>query len=700
MKDGHHPKPDNLPQSIKFNTRDNVPIGNEVFEYIVQKVPVSMYIIEKEKFIYVNDCLCGLLKYSEDDFLTGKITLEDIVHPEDMPKVRKRISELSSKKSKAARYRVRAMKSDGCMLYAEIHSTISEMDGKQVFVGTVINITEEVLARKSLKDSEERFNSLFYENPDAVFSFDREGNFIDVNPGAVALSGYPYQELRKMTFMPMIAPEFLEKAVHNFHEALKGHTNRYEIDLYRKDGKRINIEVTNFPMQQAGQITGAYGIAKDITNKNEHKRLLEEMTFFDHLTKLPNRKLFEDRLMQALKISGDSGTSPAVLFLNLDRFKYINDLFGYEYGDIFLKETAIRMTECVTESATVGRFAGDEFAVLLPDASRESAIDCAKKLNDKLSEPVEILGQQLSLTASIGIVFAEKVQDDLIKHAEAAMLYTKKHSKNSYSLFSPQLNTDNADKLTLERELKTALSNDEFLIHYQPIMDLKSRKLAAMEALIRWDHPELGMVPPDQFIPISEDSRQIIEIGRWVLRTACLQNKKWQDQGFPPFRICVNISIIQLQQPDFVQLVKNMLDETGLDAKWLELEVTESILLEDTEVLKERLANLKALGISISIDDFGTGFTSLNYLRQFSFDRVKIDRSFVQDINHDLNGKAITATIIALAHRLGMEVVAEGIEDAVQLKYLSEELCNEGQGYYFCRPKAADLHDLQDINNR
>lgn len=698
MEDEHHPEPDHLPQHTKFNNTDNAPIGTDIFEHIVQKVPVSMYIMSKDKFIYVNECFCGLLKYTQEDFLAAKVSLEDIIHPEDLPRVKKRIIDLSNKTVKKARYRVRVIKNDGSLLHVKIHSTISEMDGKQVFVGSVINITEEVLARSSLKDSEERFKSLFYENPDAVFSFDLQGNFIDVNPGVAALSGYPYHKLKKMTFMPMIAPEHLDMAMHNYYEALKGHTNRYEIDLYRKDGQRINIEVTNFPMQQAGQITGAYGIAKDITSRNEHKKLLEKMTFFDHLTKLPNRKLFEDRLLQAMKISVDTGTSPAVLFLNLDRFKYINDLLGYEYGDSFLKETALRIVECVAESATVGRFAGDEFAVLLPDTTREAAVDCAKKLNEKLSEPVEIMGHQLTVTVSIGIVCAENIQDDLIKKAETAMLYTKKHSKNSYSLFSSQLNNDKADKLTLERELKTALLKKEFLIHYQPIMTLATGELAAMEALIRWNHPGLGMVAPDRFIPISEESRQIIEIGKWVLHTACSQTKKWQDQGIPPFRICVNISTIQLQQPNFVQLVQSVLEDTGLDAKWLELEVTESILLEDTAVLKESLENLKALGISTSIDDFGTGFTSLNYLRQFSFDRVKIDRSFVQDINHDLNGKAITSTIIALAHKLGMEVVAEGIEDAVQLDYLIEELCNEGQGYYFCRPIAAELHDLQKIN--
>src|SRR5690606_23855863 len=220
---------------------------------------------------------------------------------------------------------------------------------------------------------------------------------------------------------------------------------------------------------------------------------------------------------------------------------------------------------------------------------------------------------------------------------------------------------------------------------------LPSAKLSAMEALIRWNHPELGMVPPDHFIPVSEESGQIVAIGRWVLYTACMQNKAWQNQGHPSIKICVNISTIQLHQPNFVQTVKSVLEETGLDAKWLELEVTESILLEETDSLKQSLCALKELGISLSIDDFGTGYTSLSYLRQFSFDRIKIDRSFIEDISNELKGKAITSTIISLAHRLGMAVVAEGIEDEAQLAFLQSERCNEGQGYYFSRPLPAEL---------
>ncbi|MFD1032295.1 sensor domain-containing protein [Metaplanococcus flavidus] len=672
--------------------------SSSISELLVQQVPVSMYIMSEEKFVYVNESLCELLGFLEDQFLLGEIQLKDVIHPEDLPIVQTRIFEQSETVGESVRYRIRIIKNDGNIIHGELHSRVSEWDGKPAFIGSVTDVTEEVMAQSRLKDSEERYNSLFFENPDAIFSFDMEGNFTNVNPGALVLSEYSYDELMKMSFMPMIVPEHLDKALHYFGEALNGNTNCFEINLYGKNEKLIQLEVTSFPMNQTGQITGAYGIAKDITARNENKRLLEEMAFFDHLTKLPNRKLFEDRLFQAYKVSNDKEVELAVLFINLDRFKYINDSLGYEYGDTFLKQISLRMLDCLNDSATVGRFAGDEFAILLPGAGKEAAIEWAERLNRVLAEPVDVLGHQIALTASIGIACTGKIQGDMIKQAESAMLYTKKYGKDSFSLYSFELNQETADKLTIERELKSAIRNDEFLIHYQPIMNLKTGEVSAMEALIRWNHPDLGMVPPDRFIPVSEESGQIIAIGKWVLYNACSQNRLWQTRGCVPFRICVNISTIQLQHPNFVSLVKSILEETGLEAKWLELEVTEGILLEDTEILKESLLKLKALGISMSIDDFGTGFTSLNYLRQFSFDRVKIDRSFVQDINNDLNGKAITSTIITLAHKLGMEVVAEGIEDSVQLAYLREELCDEGQGYHFCRPKAADQHDLSVTN--
>jgi diguanylate cyclase (GGDEF)-like protein len=381
----------------------------------------------------------------------------------------------------------------------------------------------------------------------------------------------------------------------------------------------------------------------------------------------------------------------------LDRFKFINDSLGHQLGDEFLKNVSQRLKDNLRNTDTISRFAGDEFAIVLPNIRKEETIKLADRLNQVLAEPFTIYGHSISTSASIGIAFSngeEISTDELIKKADTAMYYSKRYGKNNYTNYSEELDLEATYKLTIEKDLKSAIPNKEFMLHYQPIIDLQTGEVIGMEALIRWNHQQFGLLSPDKFIPISEESGQIISIGKWVLHTACVQNKKWQEEGHPPFKMAVNISTIQLQQKNFVETVEEILEEVGLDSEWLELEVTESILMEDTEQLKENLAKLKKLGVSIAIDDFGTGYTSLSYLRQFSFDRVKIDRSFINDISGDKNGKMITATIISLAQKLNMRVIAEGVEDQVQLSFLKKENCDAGQGYYFSRPLPADLHRL------
>ncbi|PSL41391.1 PAS domain S-box-containing protein/diguanylate cyclase (GGDEF)-like protein [Planomicrobium soli] len=669
----------------------------EMFEVMIQNSPVSMYILDGWAFSFINQHFCTLTGYTEEEFLAGKMTIEDLFHPDDLSIVKERIKSRVDNREDLSRYRARVYKKDGELIHVEIHGTRMERNGKTLLFGTVFDVTGEVTANLKLEESKERFKSLFYNNPDAIFTMDLEGVFTDANPGCETLTGYSTKELLEMSFAPLIVSEDLTTTLQHFNEALQGIPASYEISINRRDGKRRNIEVTSFPMKQAGKITGAYGIVKDITDKVEHQKLMEELVFFDSLTKLSNRKLFEDRLRQVFKLSETNEKPVAVLFVDLDRFKFINDSLGHHAGDEFLKTVSKRLTENVRKTDTVGRFAGDEFAVLLPSIAEQEAIELAKRLNQAIAEPFEIMGHSLSVSASIGIAFSngtEENVDSLIKKADTAMYYTKKYGKNNYTVYSEELDRKTAYKLTLEKGLKTAMANQEFIVHYQPITDLSTGEIRAMEALIRWKHPELGMVPPDNFIPISEESGHIVSIGKWMLQTACAQNKAWQELGYPPFKMCVNISTIQLQHPNFVETVKTVLEETGLEARWLELEVTESILMEDTKVLKDSLTNLKELGISLSIDDFGTGYTSLSYLRQFSFDRVKIDRSFVADITQDLNGKTITSTIISLAHKLNMQVIAEGIEDETQLSFLKEEKCDEGQGYYFSRPLPANMHDL------
>lgn len=673
------------------------PYHKEMFDAMIQNSPVAMYILDGPSFSYVNQQLCDLNGYTKEELMGGGIALSDLIHPDDLHIVRASVNERVHGSAKEDRYRVRSLRKDGAMLYIEVHASKMVQNGRTLTYGTVIDVTEQVTAQIQLQENQERFESLFYNNPDAIFKFDLEGKFIDVNPGCSELVGYSEEQLLEMSFTPIVVSEDLPIAFHHFQLAIEGTSSHYELAVMRADGQRRNLEVTAFPMKQRGEITGMYGIAKDITEKIEHQKLMEDLVYFDPLTKLPNRKLFEDRLNQVLNLSKTNENQVAVLFLDVDRFKFINDSLGHHVGDEFLKIAAQRLQGQIRSTDTVGRFAGDEFAILMPNANVEDAVSLAQRLNAALAEPFDVTGHSLSVSASIGIAFnsaTEESVDNLLKKADTAMYYTKKYGKNNYTVYTAELDKESAFKLVVEKGLKSAIQNDEFLLHYQPIMDLKTGKTSSMEALIRWHHPELGLVPPDRFIPVSEESGHIVPIGEWVLRTACAQNYAWQKAGYGPFKISINVSTIQLQQQNFVQTVGAILEETGLDAKWVELEVTETILMQNTKMIKSCLKNLKALGVSIAIDDFGTGYTSLRYLREFDFDRVKIDRSFIADISKDLNGKAITSTIIALAHKLNMGVVAEGIEDDAQLSFLRDERCDEGQGYFFCRPKPAELHQL------
>jgi diguanylate cyclase (GGDEF)-like protein len=420
---------------------------------------------------------------------------------------------------------------------------------------------------------------------------------------------------------------------------------------------------------------------------------LRRQVYHDTLTGLPNRALFQDRLALAVAQAHRHGKGLAVLFLDVDRFKVINDSLGHSVGDRLIREVAARLRSCLREGDTVARLGGDEFTLLLPDVGQAvDAAKVAKKVLDLVRMPFDLDGRELFVTSSMGISLYPDDGSDaetLVKNADAAMYRAKEQGRDHYQLYTPALNATALERLALESSLRRALAHDELLLHYQPILDVATRRLHGVEALLRWHHPELGLVPPAEFIPLAEVTGLILAMGPWVLRTACAQARAWQHVQ-PGLRVAVNLSARQFQEAGLVGHVTDALADTGLDPRCLQLEITESSAMQNAQTAIQTLRELKALGVGLSIDDFGTGYSSLSYLRRFPIDTLKIDQSFIRDIGTDPDDAAIASAIIALAHTLKLTVVAEGVETEDQLEFLSRHGCDRTQGYLFSRPLSAE----------
>tara|TARA_R110000751_G_scaffold4388_1_gene21573 strand:+ start:106266 stop:108035 length:1770 start_codon:yes stop_codon:yes gene_type:complete len=439
-----------------------------------------------------------------------------------------------------------------------------------------------------------------------------------------------------------------------------------------------------------------------VQDLKESEERLRFLAYYDPLTGLPNRQHFTEQLEKFMQLAQRGAYHVAIMFIDLDRFKRINDTLGHAFGDKLLKVVANKLTENLRQSDVltrpqehnlvpeISRLGGDEFTIFLSHVSSvNGAALVAQRLVDSLSAPIKIEQYEVVVTPSIGISFYPNdgdTVDTLLKNADAAMYHAKDSGRSCFKFYSDSLNAKAMEKLQLEGALRSALENDEFELYYQPQIDLKANQINSVEALIRWHHPDLGLVPPGEFIPIAEESGLIIDIGNWVLKTACTQAKLWLDSGLGPIRMAVNISGLQFKLPTFLETVKTVLDISQLPAKLLELELTETVVMSDVKENIGRLSALKELGISLAVDDFGTGYSSLNYLKRFPIDILKIDRSFITDIADDENDEAIVAAIMALAETMNLQVVAEGVENYNQLLKIKQSECAYVQGYYFSLP--------------
>lgn len=549
-------------------------------------------------------------------------------------------------------------------------------------------------------ESEARYRVLFAHSAAPILVASRDGRYLDCNDAALRFLECTREQLlsrRIGDHSPLGRDGVLE-----VHASVLDSSRAIEVD-YTVEGRIKTLELTITPAIWGGE-TVLFGIGQEITERKQMEATIRYQAYHDALTGLPNRLLFKERLDLALSQGARDGELVAVIFLDLDRFKTINDTLGHSLGDNLLQAVAERLSRELCDGETITRLGGDEFVLLIPRLTDTSEVGgIAQRILDLFSSPWLIGGHELHVTCSVGVSlypFDGQDSETLMKNADTAMYRAKEHGRNNAQMYTAAMNAQALELLAMETSLRRALEREEFIVYYQPQVDLNSGEVVGMEALVRWRHPVRGIVAPGEFIPLAERTGLIIPIGEWVLRTACEQNKAWQQQGLPPLRVAVNLSARQFQQPHLVQTIARILAETELDPHYLELEITESVAMQNAAFTVAVLKELRDMGIHISLDDFGTAYSSLDYLRRFPMHSLKIDRSFIKDLAVNANDAAIATAVIALAHSMNLHVTAEGVETDANLSFLQSRQCDRMQGYLFSPPLPAAEAELLLMEGR
>jgi diguanylate cyclase (GGDEF)-like protein/PAS domain S-box-containing protein len=657
------------------------------------------------RFTYVGPQAVKLLGYSPAQWYEPNFWAEH-VHAEDCDWVQRQMrSVLPFGGNAKLEYRMKA--ADGRTVWLRnIINTASLEGGDAALQGFLFDITEKRQAEEQLRLAGEVFQS----SGEAIVITDGEMRVLSVNPAFTSITGYSAEEAIGQTpysLSPGVRSQERDQEIwqrvwhHGFWQG-EVWDRRRNGDIYPK---WLTVSVVR---DAVGRPVNYIEIFSDVSERREREEKVKHLAHHDFLTDLPNRVLLNDRITQAITHAERNRSQVAVLFLDLDRFKTVNDSLGHSVGDKLLQEVARRLRLCMRASDTVSRQGGDEFVIVMPDVSDAADIARgAQKLLDAVTSAYSIDGHELVTTPSIGIsVYPSDGHDveTLLRNADAAMYHAKESGRNNYQFFTQDMNTRALERLSLERSLRRAVERGELRLHYQPQYEVTSGRVVGVEALVRWQHPDFGLLPPGRFIGFAEDTKFICELGDWVLREACRQARSWQMLGLPPVRVAVNISAVQFADPGFPMSVFDALRATGLEARYLELEVTESVIMDNVERTAGLLEQLKTLGLNLAIDDFGTGYSSLLYLSRFPIDLLKIDQSFVRDISTDKDDAAITSAIIALTHNLGLRTIAEGVETAEQLAFLEGHGCDEVQGFLFSRPltpeECTDLLAQQMLTHR
>ncbi len=628
----------------------------------------------------------------------GRTAFDALIAPDDREQT---CDAIANAVADGGRYQLeyRILRGDGEAIWVRERGTaLDGAAGESRIEGIIEDITARRQAEEILREAERRYHSLFDNALEGIFRTTPDGRYLDANPALARIYGFDSPQdlmtgLRDIGRQLYVDPERRDEFMRIMRA--RGVISDFESQVHRRDGKVIWIsENARAICNESGEVKHYEGTVEDITELKNYQSRIEQQANYDALTGLANRSLLHDRLQQAILTAAGYGTRLAVLVADLDRFKLINDSLGHHVGDELLREVAQRLRACVREFDTVARIGGDEFVLILNGQEEPGTVGRrVERILEVVSQPWRSPHGDFHLTCSLGVALYPDDGSDaitLLKHADSAMYRAKEHGRSNVQFYTPELNRRVHERLELESSLRRALERGQFRLHYQSRVDLRSRAIVGCEALIRWELPGRGTIGPDRFIPIAEEAGLIGSIGRWVLRTACVQCRNWQNSGLPPITVSVNVSARQFRRTDFVQTVSDALAFSGLAPEYLELELTESMVMHDAEQVIATLRAIKALGVKISVDDFGTGYSSLSYLKRFPVDCLKVDGSFVQDIANDADDAAIVKTIIALGHGLGLRVVAERVENEQQLEFLQRYRCDEVQGFYFHKPLPAD----------
>ncbi|WP_096199934.1 sensor domain-containing protein [Bacillus sp. FJAT-45350] len=655
-----------------------------LYKELFSSYPEPLYLLDcRGHFQEINEGLVNLSGFSEEELLYSHFS--NYIYKMDLQQISNSFN--TAALGSYIEDECRIVHKNGSIKFLSVNLVPAKIGEEIIGVyGVAKDITDKKMLEVKVKESEVRLETLLQHSSDAIAVLTEEGIIKYASPTVKQLLGYTPEMIVGTSCFNWIERTDIERVQNLFESILENPTSitkKAEISLKRINGNMVYCEAIITNLLEYENIKGIVVNYRDITSRKNNEEEIKQLAYYDYLTGLPNRYLFEKSLSKELT----KNNQLAILFIDLDRFKVINDSMGHLIGDQLLIEVANRLKYILAENDLLFRQGGDEFVIVLTNVDREAAATVSKKIVQLLDSPFSISNYDVFTTPSIGIsMFPEDGTsvEQLTKNADFAMYQAKKNGKNTFHFYSPPEVSDEISPLDIELGLHSVIERNQLVLYYQPKVNLVTNEIIGVEALIRWIHPVWGIVSPGMFIPIAEESGQIIPIGEWALREACIQNKLWQEQGFEGV-MSVNLSPRQFTKVELVQTVKNVLEETGLEPHLLELEITET-MTANTEQTIATLHDLKRLGIKISIDDFGTGFSSLNYLKQFPVDTLKIDQSFVRELSNGTSDATIVKTIIAMAHNLNLNVVAEGIETKEQLVFLQEHNCNEGQGYFFSKP--------------